>query len=48
MLGRHDWLARRMIRLPGAPARTDDAAVSFLKSRLLPASPEQEAGMAAK
>jgi fatty acid desaturase len=36
MLGRHDWLARRMVRLPGAPARTDAEAVLFLKSRLGP------------
>ncbi|MBM4391960.1 MAG: fatty acid desaturase [Deltaproteobacteria bacterium] len=34
MLGRHDWLARRMVRLPGAPARTDAEAVAFLKQRL--------------
>jgi fatty acid desaturase len=48
MLGRHDWLAARMVRLPGAPARTDAEAVVFLKSRLSPVTAEQEEAMAAQ
>ncbi|MSQ02484.1 MAG: fatty acid desaturase [Myxococcales bacterium] len=36
LLGRHRWLARRMVRLPGAPDRSEAEAVAFLKSRLTP------------
>jgi fatty acid desaturase len=36
MTGRWDRLARAFVRLPGAPARTHDEAVSFLKSRVRP------------
>lgn len=36
MLGRYTWLARRMVRLPEAPNRSEGEAVAFLKSRLNP------------
>lgn len=37
MLGRHRTLARRFVRLPGAPERTDDEVLVMLESRLAPA-----------
>lgn len=48
MLGRHDWLAKRLVALPGAPIRDQAAAVAFLKSRLAPILEESEQGIAAK
>jgi fatty acid desaturase/outer membrane lipoprotein-sorting protein len=36
MLHRWNALARAFVRLPGAPARSDDQVVSFLKERLQP------------
>jgi fatty acid desaturase len=36
MLGLWGALARRFVRLPGAPGRTDDEVIAFLKSRLRP------------
>ncbi len=48
MLGRHDWLAKRMVRLPGAPVRDQQETVAFLKSRLLPATAEADLTMSAK
>lgn len=36
MLGRWQTLARAFVRLPGAPVRTDEEAIAFLKSRLRP------------
>lgn len=33
MLGRWNWLAQRFVRLPGAPERTDEQVVAFLKGR---------------
>ncbi len=39
MLGRHRALARRLVHLPGAPERTEDEAIEFLKARLRPIAP---------
>eukprot|EP00600_Ochromonadales_sp_CCMP1393_P008786 CAMPEP_0174976078 /NCGR_PEP_ID=MMETSP0004_2-20121128/12820_1 /TAXON_ID=420556 /ORGANISM="Ochromonas sp., Strain CCMP1393" /LENGTH=192 /DNA_ID=CAMNT_0016227043 /DNA_START=566 /DNA_END=1144 /DNA_ORIENTATION=- len=36
MTGQHKLLAKRMVRLPGAPQRTDDEVVKLMKSRLAP------------
>jgi len=36
MLGRHQAIAKKVVRLPGAPSRTDAEMVSYLKSRLAP------------
>ncbi len=36
MLKQYHWLARRMVRLPGAPERSETEAAAFLKSRLTP------------
>ena len=36
MLGRKDWLARRFVRLPGAPERSDADVLQLLESRLHP------------
>ena len=36
MAGRWDRLARAFVRLPGAPARTHDEVVAFLRSRVRP------------
>lgn len=36
MLGRKRDLARRFVRLPGAPARTDDEVITLLETRLRP------------
>jgi fatty acid desaturase len=36
MLGRHRELARRVVRLPGAPARTDEEMEAVLRQRLAP------------
>lgn len=47
VLGKHEWLARRMVRLPGAADRTDAEAVAFLRSRLAPIDIDS-VGLAAK
>jgi len=36
MLKRYRALARRFVQLPGAPTRTEDEVIAFLKSRLVP------------
>jgi hypothetical protein len=36
MLRQHTMLARRIVPLPGAPERTQEERVAFLKSRLKP------------
>lgn len=36
MLGRRDWLARRMVQLPGAPVRSEAERIAFLERRLAP------------
>jgi len=38
MTGQHKALARRFVRLPGAPERTDDEVVAMMASRLKPFS----------
>ena len=38
MLRQYRVLARRFVRLPGAPERTDDEVIALLKSRLVPVS----------
>lgn len=48
MLGRHDWLARRMVALPGAPVREEAEVIRFLKSRLAPLPGSSVAEIAAK
>ena len=44
MLGRKSWLARRFVRLPGAPDRTDAEVIAFLNERLRPVRRELSAG----
>ena len=39
MLRRYRILARRFVKLPGAPERTEDEIISFLKTRLVPVPP---------
>jgi fatty acid desaturase len=48
MLGRHDWLARRMVALPGAPVRDEAEVIRFLKSRLAPLPASAVTEIAAK
>jgi fatty acid desaturase len=47
VLGKHHWLARRMVRLPGAANRTDAEAVAFMRTRLAPIDIDA-VGLAAK
>ena len=39
MLRRYRSLAKHFVRLPGAPERTDEEVIAFLKSRLTPVTP---------
>jgi fatty acid desaturase len=39
MLGRYRTLARQFVQLPGAPVRSEEEIISFLKSRLKPSPP---------
>ncbi len=36
MLGRHDWLARAMVQLPGAPTRSEAERLALFAKRLAP------------